>query len=241
MKSYKNLIALTFILIISTSCYNRHGWPVRGEGATVVETRHASGFDRIELACEGEVEYTQDSVFYLEVNAQSNIMRVLRTEVQGGELKIWFDRNVQNHKTIRIIVHGPQMRGLSLSGSGNIKVQNSLKTDNLECVISGSGDIRIPRLTATTINGRISGSGDLKVEGGTVSTEHHTISGSGSINTEWLVASHAGVKISGSGSSIINVTEDLTVNISGSGSVSYRGRPVIDTDISGSGRLIRLQ
>jgi hypothetical protein len=238
----KNLVLGTLILsAMLSSCYKRNGWPVKGQGANVSETRSVETFDRISLSSEGEVEFTQDSVFSLEVEGQQNILAVLRTEVKGSELKIWFTRNVREHHTVHIRVHAPALRGMSISGSGNIRVTNKINVTDLECNISGSGNMNVPLLEATHLTSKISGSGNIRIDNGNANSQQLSISGSGDISSENLLSLKTTIKISGSGNVSVNVTEELSVDISGSGDVRYKGKPAVDTDISGSGKLIRIQ
>jgi hypothetical protein len=240
MKSNRIFILLTVVAILTSSCYKRNGWGVRGKGSAVTETRHADGFDRIQLSGDATVEYTQDSIYFLEVTGQANVLAVLKTEVKGGELKVFYERNVWDHSRVLVKVHSPKAIGFSVSGSGDILVQDSLKSDNLSSQVTGSGNLIIPKLKATSLSAAISGSGNLKILKGTVTTENFVVSGSGNLEALELLCAHNSSKVSGSGNISVNVSEDLNVEISGSGDVKYKGRPAITSEISGSGRLVHI-
>jgi hypothetical protein len=237
MRSIKFVLSVTLISVVLTSCFQRDFWGIKGKGEDVTETRPDKGFDRISLSIDGDVYYTQDSIHKIEVVAQSNILKVLKTEVSGGELKITYIRNVWDHNKVKIYVHSPKMHGLKISGSGDIKGQNKISTDKLELSISGSGNISIPSITAEKLTAKISGSGDITVDGGVVTDESFNISGSGDINTEFLISQTNTSGISGSGNIVLQATESLDVTISGSGDVRYRGKPVTTVQISGSGKV----
>lgn len=240
MKSLKLILGIFTISFIITSCHKGGPWGIRGKGDNVIETRDLSGFDRIDLSIDADVYYTQDSIYKVEISAQQNILAVLKSEVNGTILRFDYKRNVWKHNTVKITVHSPSMRGLTVSGSGNITAQNLLNTDNLEMSISGSGNINLPSMNAKTLKAGISGSGDLKISAGQVDSETINVSGSGNVDLESLMATSAKITVSGSGRITVNVSEDLNVSISGSGDVNYRGRPYITSHISGSGRLIHL-
>src|SRR3954471_18813639 len=119
MKSIHTIIALGLVMLVTTSCYKRNGWGIMGKGGDVSETRTVYGFDRISLAIDADVEYTQDSSFRIEASGQSNILEVLLTEVNNSELKISYRRNVWQHNRVRLKVYSPHIKGLSISGSGD--------------------------------------------------------------------------------------------------------------------------
>lgn len=241
MKS--NILALSVLfssLITLQSCEKKNIIGITGKGGNKTETRAVSGFDRISLSTDADVNYTQDSIYFVEVTGQGNILAVLETRNEDGSLVIDFRKNVWKHNKLTITVHSPSIYGISISGSGDIHAQNSITTSNLKLQISGSGNISLPSLTASSLEAKVSGSGDIAINGGTVTSQNLSISGSGNMSLEGLSSSTCTCKISGSGDMIVYVNEDLDVSISGSGDVKYRGYPRINSNISGSGKLTRL-
>ena len=215
-------------------------WGIKGEGNNMTESRQLSGFSALDLSVDANVSYTQDSVYRLEITAQQNILAVMDTKVEAGELVIGFKRNVWNYNTVNIIIHSPDMNRIKLSGSGNIQVENTLSANSLELDVSGSGNISVPTASLQSLTARISGSGNIRMNKGSCISETIRVSGAGSINTEFVNSENADVKISGSGNVTLSASKTLNVEISGSGDVKYRGQPKISTSISGSGNLIAL-
>lgn len=240
MKTVKSIFGIIIVSIILSSCYTRTTWGVKGKGENINEKRGLSGFNKISLSVDADVYYTQDSVYSVEVIGQSNILKVLRIEVADKKLKIEYMRHVWDHHKVKIYVHSPNMVGMYISGSGDIKSETTIKTIEMETNISGSGNIFIPSLKADELSCKISGSGNISVDAGEVRNEKFSISGSGNINTEYLYSKSNKSTISGSGDIFTNVSEDLDVTISGSGDVRYRGRPTVNVKTSGSGRLIHI-
>ncbi|MCE3296243.1 MAG: hypothetical protein K0R65_1957 [Crocinitomicaceae bacterium] len=240
MKMIKTAFLISAIAVASVSCQKEKFFGVKGKGNIVSEQRSIDGFDKINLGIDAELEFVQDSVFYLEIQAQANIIDNIDTDIKfGGELEIEFDDWVRSHKKIKIIVHAPEIYGFKVSGSGSI-VSGAIQTSDMDMQVSGSGDIEIQSLVAGTLESSISGSGNLLISGGTVTTQSIEVSGSGKVDNENLASQHAGVEVSGSGDIELNCANSLDVRISGSGTVYYRGTPVISVEISGSGDLIHL-
>lgn len=240
MKTIRISLFLVVLTTVLSSCYKRNVFAVRGKGADVTETRSAGNFEFIRIAVDGEVEYTQDSIYKIEITGQQNILAVTKSDVGSGILKIYFSGNVWDHHPLKIRIHSPKIQGLEITGSANITAKNALTTDALNCDISGSGNIQIPGLTCKNFSGNLSGSGNISVDAGTTNAENLVISGSGNINCGNFISAISKCKISGSGNITTNVKDDLNAIISGSGDIRYRGKPAVNTQISGSGNLVHL-
>ncbi len=240
MKTIKLIIFVTFIGVLTQSCHKREFWGIRGKGESITETRNIKGFSAISLSGSPDVTYTQDSVYKVEVTGQENILDLLVTEVEGSELKIYFRKNIWEHRSVKLVIHSPQMNGMKVSGSGNIRSSKGINTGSMNLRVSGSGNISLPSLVASGLDVTISGSGNTDVLGGKVNTAHFVVSGSGNINAEHIESVGCTAKVSGSGNIRLHATETLNVTISGSGDVRYKGSPAIDVNISGSGKLRRI-
>ena len=217
---------------------------IKGKGDVVSEIRNITGFNGLSLALSGTIFFTSDSVYYVEVQAQQNILDVLQIYVEGpaANLVIRFKPvvHVGNHEPIRIFIAAPDIRQMYISGSGAINVVNPMEEPYLETTISGSGTISIIELDATEFRATISGSGNIETSTGKVNYQHLLISGSGNINQVGVESDTTYATISGSGDISVWVNELLDVTISGSGNVMYKGQPVINSHISGSGSIIRI-
>lgn len=234
-----NLTVLCSLLVTLLSCEKKNIIGIVGKGGNDTEVRAVSGFDQVTLKTDADVLYTQDSTFFVEVTGQKNILAVLETRNENGNLVIDFRKNVWKHNKVTITVHSPSMHVFSISGSGDIEAQKSITTSDLKLQISGSGNMTLPSLNATHLEAKISGSGNINIQGGTTVSQNLSISGSGNMSLEGLSSSTCTCRVSGSGNITLQVSEDLDASISGSGDVKYKGYPRINSNISGSGRLTR--
>lgn len=212
---------------------------INGDGPSITETRTVQGFSSIRTAMSGDVYVRQDSIFKLEIHGQKNILDALNTTVSGGELKIDFDYNkrIGRHDKIEIFISCPDVKRLSVSGSGSITGMNHFTPADFTMNVSGSGTISIPEINTSSIHATISGSGDIVVLNGNAGNVKTELSGSGYLDLLGVRTNAATVSVSGSGDTKVNVQEDLNVKISGSGDVYYRGNPHVSTSISGSGKV----
>lgn len=234
MKHHTLYMAIGILLFSLSSCH-KNCIGIIGKGSAVTEQRQYDNFDRINLHCDADLEYTQDSTWFVELRGQSNILEVLKTEQEGSSLAFSFSKNVLKHSGLTIVVHTPRLTGLDISGSGNITARSALACNHLNLHISGSGNINLQSLQAATLDASISGSGNISGAAGKTDNQKLSISGSGNIDLRNLSCNSSSCRISGSGDMTVNATETLEVTISGSGNLRYTGHPQINSNISGSG------
>jgi hypothetical protein len=209
---------------------------ITGEGDTVSEQREVSGFDRISLSIDAKVILKQEEDFSMRVDAQVNILEILETRVQGDVLSIGYGFNcVMDASDITIYLSMPELKGVDLSGSGEVICMQGFDVSDLELSISGSGEI-LMELNADEIHSDVSGSGEIDIAGKAKKLDV-SISGSGTVYAYNLKTPDVKVNIIGSGGARVFPTVSLYAGISGSGSVYYKGEPRVDSDITGSGRV----
>ncbi len=240
MKAFKILIPEIIILLSLQSCNKGRIWGIHGKGSNISETRNAGAFIGIDLRCDADVELVRDSTFSIEITGQENILKVLDTKVDNGNLIIDYRKRVWRHNKVKMIVHVGNLQSVFISGSGNINIQNEINANALDIKISGSGNITTAKLNVHTVTAHISGSGNIKIPEGAIQSGKFSISGSGNIDAEYAISAAMDAKISGSGNITVNVTETLNASISGSGDIKYRGTPIVIVNVSGSGRVTHI-
>lgn len=241
------------LLFIGTAC-NKAVLKIKGNGNVTTETRAMSSFDRIDNEGDFEVYIIQDSVYEVTIEAESNLISHVRTNISGSTLEIDTDDNLKQTYPIKITVRTPVVYGVSLSGSGLVDV-GQISTESMDIGLSGSGNIS-GAITAENVYVGISGSGssNMIVNCNTIETyiggsgdmyfsgigniARFNISGSGAVKAYDFPVKECYTNVSGSGNMYLNVSEVLNVDISGSGSVYYIGYPAISTNITGSGSII---
>ncbi len=210
---------------------------IRGEGPIISEELDLNRIDAIDLQLPAKVYIRQGPEQRVEVEAQGNIIDYLEHTVRGGYWEITIDeRCVRNMEDMRIFLTLPEITALKISGSGEIISENTLKTDDLDLSIAGSGNISLD-VEADDIDADISGSGNLRL-GGLADEISFTVTGSGDLQAFDLMARKGDIHIDGSGDVEIYVSEELSVSITGSGDVLYKGGASLNVSVSGSGGVI---
>ena len=232
-----------FMLLVGIFMFGRNGFKfgffgmfngVSGTGPVKTELRSVSGFKSLSLNISGDVEFSVSDQYSVEVQAQENLLPLLKTVVEGENLQISFEQNVRSHENILVKVSAPNFEGFHLDGSGNIRAMTPLKGEKLKLDISGSGNISIPQADIGELRCDVSGSGGIELGGKAQKMSVH-VGGSGAIDSRNLNAETMDADISGSGDIQCTVSQTLNAQVSGSGNVRYNGTPQVDARVSGSG------
>ena len=226
---FKTVIAV-ILLFTATGMYVR---------AQTKETRNVSGFTEIGFGVAGTLTVKTGTDFSVVIEGDKEYLKDVETVVKNGKLLIRDQNNhFFNNEKVDARITLPELRGLSLSGSGTATIEGKLNADKLYMSVSGSGKIHAAELKSDLLDCSISGSGDIILDGtGSADKGSVSISGSGSYKGEQFEFDHLEVHISGSGNCTCKAGDDLRAFISGSGNVYYYGNPRIDARVSGSGHV----
>lgn len=211
---------------------------VKGSGNLVMEERHLSEFDQICLKGTGKVTLTKGDRQYLKIRTDENVMRLIETNVRNGKLEISHGKWNLRPSTLDYFITVKDLKGTSISGSGDINGQDRFVSDNFYTDVSGSGNISL-NLEVAQLDSDISGSGSIQLRGRANSYDA-SITGSGKISAFDMEAKNTFITITGSGDCRVNVLEKLRAKITGSGDVRYKGHPRISKKITGSGSVISI-
>lgn len=235
----KKITTLAIVLAMTVSCSAQWGKRIKGNGDEVTITRTTGDYDAIAVSGWFDVNLIDGKEGELTLKGESNLLEYIITEVKNGKLVIKTEKGVNLKPStwddgITITVPVESVDAIALSGSGDIVGKTTIKTDNLNTAMSGSGDITL-EVEARSVSASMSGSGDIMLSGRTKDFEA-TISGSGDIKAFDLEADNVDATVSGSADIKVTATKMLKARVSGSGDITYRGNPEkLDTKTSGSG------
>lgn len=114
---------------------------------------------------------------------------------------------------------------LNIAGSGDIEAEN-LQYTNIFALVKGSGDIDLKNVKATTVVSEVNGSGDINMKG-SAQKATLTVNGSGDISAEKLAATNVVATVAGSGDIVCYASGQLDARVSGSGDIEYKGSPSV--------------
>jgi hypothetical protein len=205
------------------------------------ETRQVSGFNSLASSGPFDVHVKINGTESLKISGRPEIISDIETIVEGGKLEIKFKHhhewnNDGDAGRIEIYVTAKSLSSLANAGSGSVKVDGVVSGEEVNVILSGSGDI-VSSVKSGNLHANISGSGSIHITGSTREAKLQ-ISGSGELMGKELRTGSAAVSIAGSGSAYIIADKDISAHIVGSGNVIYTGNAVVtNTQTIGSGRV----
>ena len=240
----KNTIkTILFLALLSTSIMNAQSDSknkIKGNGNVISETRTTKSYDEIQVSGFFDVVLVSGTEGEITINGEENLLPYIKIEVENNALKIFTDKksniSCSKGKTILITVPFEVISKIALSGSGDLKTKNTIKSDQFSAKLSGSGDLTLD-LMASNFEFSLSGSGDVNLTGSS-NDFISKMSGSGDIDASNLKSKNADIAISGSGDVKVFCSESLKARVSGSGDIIYKGDPKsVDKKVSGSGEI----
>lgn len=189
---------------------------VTGDGQLAHDRRAVGNVSAIDVSGPLEVLVRVGPAPSLEVEADGNLLPLIRTEVAAGVLRMWVQGNVRSNNSLRVTYTLPTLTQVHASGSGRLTI-SELNGAALSLNKSGSG--------SATLSGRVSRL-DLQQ------------SGSGQVNAGALHTGDANLTLNGSGRMSLGPLQGsaLTVNVHGSGSLQASGTvATLNAHVHGSG------
>jgi hypothetical protein len=209
-------------------------------GDVVREDRAVAAFDAISIEYPADVTISQGPKESLSIEAPSDILPQIRTEVRNGILRIspppgLFPLLRPGSGSVKITLTVKDLSSIQFSSAGRVVVL-ALQADDLSVSVSGAGSLDLADLTTQNLEIVLSGAGSLSASGrSTVSNVKVSLSGVGSYDGGGLKSTTADVAISGAGSATVWVSDRLTAMVSGLGSIRYFGNPSVTKHVSGLG------
>lgn len=226
---------LSFVVVLLVAgCADAWAECQQPTGALVKQPRAVGAFTAVRSEGSIDVRVSQGATRAVTVEAPVDLQDRIRTTLEGGTLVIdtvggcW-----RSNQPVRVDITAPRFDRLSMSGSGELRTGNTLRSPRLAVELSGSGDA-VVAVEGSELSVNIAGSGDASVSG-TAADVRVAIAGSGDVDVSSLPAERATVSIAGSGDAKVRASRSLSADIAGSGNVIYHGQPAVRRSVVGSG------
>lgn len=211
MKALK-LAILAISATLLSACigivYEETGLPL------VSEVRTLSGFDRVILDDNAEVEITAGQEFSIRVQAPEGYLHRIQTRVMGDTLVITQDDMSLSPEEVRIYIKMPALNAVTMEAAGSIEAKG-IDSDYFELNVNGLGDMSL--------------SGDCR-------TMIANVNGMGDLSARKLRCENVDLTFDGVGSASVYAALSIKANASGIGSIDVYGNPrSVRKDISGIG------
>jgi hypothetical protein len=231
------LISIPLFLLLINGCDWNVPCSMSGNGNVVTEERHVSGFNGLSVSTGIDVYIAPGDEETVKVVTDENLLGVLKTEVRGNTLKIYFSESVCGTKSSKVYVRYSNLSSLSISSAGNVKGEGILVTDELNIELSSAGNLEL-NIEAEKTYIDISSSGKAFLSGRTGYLEAG-LSSASHLNAFELEAETGDVSASSAGNAKVFITGEARFESSSAGNIIYRGEPEIRKKSSSSAGSIR--
>ena len=213
-----------------------------GSGKVITQTRNVSDVLAIKVDYPAQVVVRQGEKQSVQVEAEDNLLKGLKTQVRNDALEIFYKSNDGRHvnptRPVKITIVVQDLKELDLTSAGEVIIEG-LKTEQLNLSLSGAGNTRLNEVSLRKLSVNLSGAGSMTASG-IVENLGLDISGFGSFNGKQLHGNIVVVDLTGAGSATVWIDDQLDAQISGAGSVNYYGSANVRQRIYGLGSVTHL-
>ncbi len=235
-KHYTLIILLAgFILFGLSSCMFNC---VHGSGSQASENRKVSDFSRIDITGGFHVILKQDSSLSVKVTADDNLMKYIKTTVNGSKLRIYARRSICNSGQMTVYVGVRHLEELKASGGIEVQSDGKITTQDMHFKLSGATKVTMD-LNAASVTTNGSGATELNLKG-QASSHNIEMNGSGKVNALDFIVGNCEIQTTGVGHCEVNVLHSLSVHSTGASEVKYRGNPTVNSDKLGASSIEKI-
>lgn len=226
MKKFGSILVLCCLSII-------------GIYAQTTEKRNVGSFNGIDVCCGIKVLLTQGSSSSVEVEAKSENIQYVKTEVKGNTLYITFDNKKKCDKkgSITVYVTANDIKKLEANSAGIIEGTNTIHARNIKLDVNSAGLIKLDMKADNVVcKGNSAGKITLKGEAQALTADNNSAA---SFDLKGLEAVKADVSSNSAASIDLNVKTEVNANANSGARIRYYGNPSLTNVASNSGGSVK--
>ena len=218
------LLIITFVVsaIAFSSCFFI-GPSIKGNGHVVTQTREISDFKKIKVSTGMEVTLVQSDRELVTVEADENLLDVIRTELKRDELNIFSEERIRKYKKLHITVEFKHLEELRTSSGAQVKSDGMIQVKSLKTSAS-SGSQQSLSINVRSFDAKASSGAHIRVQGKTDDADFDASSGS-HIKAGGVIAENCNAEVSSGAHVYIEVTNSFDGKASSGGHIYYNGNP----------------
>jgi hypothetical protein len=216
------LVALALPILPSANPMNTFT-KVTGDKNVVTQDRKVSSFHAIKVSGGIDVLLSQGNELKLQVEADENLVALIRTEVKEGVLNIYHEGNIHDAKTMKVHLTFQQLDAITASGGCDIESKQKLSFNTLKVDFSGGCDLKLD-CKAENLVCKQSGGCDAELSG-EAQNGTFEVSGGCDVKASGFLMKNCTVDATGGSDVSVYATGDLTVKASGASDITYYGKP----------------
>ena len=208
------IVGLLCISAVALTACKFAGRGIAGSGNRKTEKRDVKSFKAIDAKGAYEINVSCQKPASFEIEADDNILPLIKTEVHDGVLIVSSDENYHSSKAVTLRIGVPELNEVISRGAGQINISD----------VAGE-KLRLESLGAASFNAT-----------GKVKSVEISSTGAGKIDAATLLAEKAKVDVTGAASVDVYASDQLDVKVSGASSVEYSGNPkTVNKSVAGIG------
>ena len=196
---------------------------IKGNGIIKKETRDVSGFTGVSVGGAFDVYLTKGNTHKVVIEADENLLDIIKTEKEGQTLVIKTNKSMRNAKKLAAYITLPELDHIKASGASDVKGESAFSSRKMSIDVSGSSDVHLD-LSADAVVCHLSGSSDV-VLSGSAEQIGISLSGSSDFKGEEFKAESGKIHASGASSAHVYLSEAIEAKASGSSDIYCKGNP----------------
>jgi hypothetical protein len=211
-----------------------NGNTVEGDGIAARDQRMVGTVNGLDVNGSIVVDVRVGPATSLVVEADSNLLPLIRTDVRGDTLNIYTDRSYRSRNPVHVIYTVPRLSDLRQNGSGRVAVEG-LNGAPLTLRRNGSGAVALSGQVAS-LDIESNGSGSLDAGRLQSASARLSLTGSGRLDVGPVRGDYAIVNLNGSGQlHVSGAVHSLTARANGSGQLDLAHLTSDQADLSSNG------
>lgn len=221
MKTSIKVLGLSIIIATLMSCTYSG---IKGSKNVIKQKRELTeNIEKVKVSTGIDLILTQGSKNSLEVEADDNIVDILKTEVKGDQLNIYFEKNVRNVKSRKVYLTIPSLKSLKTTSGASVECKDGFSGEDIAINASSGSNIDIS-LNYKHVDCSSSSGSDIDIVGECDNVNLNASSGS-DIEAKKLSSNIADVNASSGSDITVLVKQKITANASSGGDIDYYGNP----------------
>ena len=206
---------------------------VTGSGNMATDTRQLVEFTGVSARNGVNVYLERADEPEARVEAESNIIEFVKTDVKNGVLDIYIDTCIKNSKPVDIYVSFQDIRSVAASSAGRIVCDSKITGEDIEIASRSAGDV-VVYVEAEDVTIDASSAGSVTI-GGKADNVYADAGSSGKISAFELAASDVRVSASSAAVAEVYASKKLRADASSGGRIEYIGDAVVYEEVSSAG------
>ncbi|TVZ55762.1 putative autotransporter adhesin-like protein [Lutibacter sp. Hel_I_33_5] len=225
MKTTISKIAvLLFLATLTTSCFVDGFNKINGDRNVITEERSVTeSFTKVRTSSGIDVYITQGDKEEITIEADENLHRHIKTEIENGTLKIYSKRNIWRAKARKVHVTVKTIEGITATSGSDVYSENTLKSDTFKASTSSGADMKLS-IDANSVTSKSTSGSDLKLLGKAEEYSASASSGS-STNSFGLHSKNVTVRVSSGADINVYASNSIDAKASSGGDIDYKGNP----------------